>query len=117
MPGSHPHLPHRSSRIASPSAARSRVKQGLDVSLPLGHVDALDAAVVGDEAVDLALDVGGLGPDARAAGEQLDLLPVLLEDDVRAVVVRLEVDVDLVSLVDGVYCCLDVPEAGEGGQC
>ena len=108
---SHSHLLHRGGRIALAAARGSRVIQSLDVSLPLRHVDALDATVVGEEAVDLTLDIGRLGPHTGAAGKELDLLPVLLEDDVGAVVVRLEVDVDLVCLVDGVDCCLDVPEA------
>ena len=85
--------------------------QGVDVVLPLLEVGPLDAAVVGDEAVDLALDVGGLGPDAAAAVEEVDLLAELVEEAVGAVVVRLVVGVELVGLVDRVDGLLDVPEA------
>lgn len=108
---SHPQLLHRGRRVPSAAPRGSRIVQGLDVILPLLDIDALDAAVVGEETIDLALDVGRLGPDAAAAGEELDLLPVLVEDDVGAVVVGVEVDVDLVGLVDGVDRRLDVPQA------
>lgn len=108
---SHPQLLHRGSRVPSAAPRGSRIVQSLDVILPLLNVDTLDAAVVGQEAIDLALDVGRLGPDAAAAGEELDLLPVLVENDVGAVVVGVEVDVDLVGLVDGVDGRLDVPQA------
>jgi hypothetical protein len=72
--------------------------------------------IICEKAVDLTLDVGGLGPDAAAAGVALDLLAELAEQDASAVVVGLEVCVELVGLVDLVDGLLDVPEAVEGAR-
>lgn len=101
---------HRRRRISEPTPARGRRVQALDIGLPLGHVDALDAAVVRKEAVDLPLDVRRLGPHASAAAVELYLLAELVEEDVGAVVVAGEVEVDLVGLVDGQDGRLDIPE-------
>jgi hypothetical protein len=72
----------------------------------------VEAAIVGDEAVDLAFYISGLGPDAAAAGVALNLLAEFAEQDVGAVVVGVEVIVDLVRLVDAEDGLLNLPETG-----
>ena len=97
------------------AAARSRsIVERLDVVSPLLLVGALDAAVVGYQAVDLALDVGRLGPHGAAAGVHLDLVLQLVEQHAGAVVVRGQVLADLVRLVDRVDGFLDVPQTVAG---
>jgi hypothetical protein len=112
------HLRHfcavSSLRLRYMATARSRsIIDALDVRLPLLNIGSDEAAVVGDETVDLALDIGGLSVDGTTAGILLSLLADVTHEDTRAVVVRLEVSIDLVGLVNGVNCLLDVPETGE----
>lgn len=76
----------------------------------MGHVRAEQAAIVGQQAVDLALDVGRLGPHGAAAREPVDLVQQLGEQDVRAVVPDRDRGVDLVGLVDGRDRLGHVPE-------
>lgn len=88
-----------------------RLVQGLDVIPPLLPVGALEAAIIGDQAVDLALDISRLSVDSATASVAFDLLPQLPEEGVSPVVVCVEVLVDLVGLVDLFNCLLDIPEA------
>ena len=88
-----------------------RIVQPLDVPLPLLRVRAQDAAVVRDEAVDLALDVGRLRPNTTRASEALDLVFELREEKVGSVIVGFVRLVNFVGLIDGVDGLLDIPEA------
>lgn len=94
---------------------RRSIIQRLDIRAPLVNIRPQHAAIVRDQAVDLALYVGGLRPDAAGAGVALCLVGELGEKQVRAVVVGFVGLIDFVGLVDGVDGLLDVPEAGRGG--
>lgn len=60
--------------------------------------------------IDLPLDIRSLRPDSAAASEHLDLFAELAQQQMRTVVVRIQVQVDLVGLVYSVDCLLDIPE-------
>jgi hypothetical protein len=99
------------SRHRAIASRRRRIVQRLDIRAPLVRVGSQHAAIVRQQAVDLALDIRGLGPDAAGASILFHLVAELGEQEVRAVVVGVVCLVDFVGLVDGVYCFLDVPEA------
>lgn len=99
-----------------PISSRSRsIIQRLNIRAPLVNIWPQHAAIIRDQAVDLAFDVGSLRPDAAGAGVALCLVGELGEKQVRAVVVGFVGLIDFVGLVDGVDGLLDIPEAGRGG--
>lgn len=105
---------HTSSLIRIRPPRRRRVIHGLDVRPPLLLVRPQYPPVVRQQPVDLALDVRGLRVHAGAAAVPLDLADQLGEDLVGAVVVRLEVGVDLVRLRDLVDGLPDLPQVRLG---
>lgn len=97
------------------TTTRSRsIIDALNIRLPLLNIRSDEAAVIGDETVYLALDIAGLSVDGTAASIALGLLTDITHEDTRAVVIGLEVSVDLVSLVNGVNSLLNVPETRNG---
>lgn len=100
--------------LATPRS--SSLIDAMNVRLPLLDIRSQDTTIVGQETVDLTLHVRGLRVHGAAAGEALGLLADVAHEDHGAVVVGLEVGVELVRLVDGVDGLLDVPEAGGRGQ-
>lgn len=104
-------LGHCGSRVSESSSGCCRVKETFDVSLPLWHIRPFNSPIVGQKPVYLSLDICRLGPDAATAGEELDLLRQFGEKQVGAVIIGLEILVDLVRLIDCVNRCLNVPQA------
>lgn len=86
--------------ILPPAARQSSIIQSLEVGIPLSQIRAQDTAIIRQHAIDFALDVRRLRPDAAGAREALDLVFHLAQDEVRPVVPDVEVRVDLVGLVD-----------------
>ena len=93
----------------------SRIIQRLDITLPLRHIRPQHPPIIRQQAIYLPLHVRSLRPHAAAARKQGRLLLELGEEQVRAVVPGRERGVDLIGLVDGVDCFLDVPETRERG--
>ena len=98
------------SRLGATSPTGGLV-QARNIALPLLHVGPQDATVVGIQPVDLAFNVRRLRPNAAAARIPLNLLAELPQQNGCAIVVRLEIIVELVSLIDGVDGCFHLPEA------
>lgn len=67
-------------------------------------------AIISEEAVDFAFDVSCLRPDTAAARKFLDLAQKFVEQDVAAVIPRVQILVNFIGLVDCVDGLLDVPE-------
>jgi hypothetical protein len=86
------------------------VVKSLDIAFPLLFIHAVDAPVICNHAVDLALDVSGLGPDSCGACVVLDLAAELFQKEVGALVPDVEVGVEFVGRVNAVYRFLDFPE-------
>lgn len=93
---------------SSPSSCR-RI-QALDVLLPLIHVWPEKTSVVRQQAVHFAFDIGRLRPDAAATSIFFHLIAELVEQETGPIVVRSEIGVDFICLVDGVDRFLDIPE-------
>lgn len=93
---------------SSPSSCR-RI-QTLDVLLPLVRVWSEKTSVVRQQAVDFAFDIGRLCPDAAATSISLYLVAELAEQEAGPIIVGVEIGVDLICLVDGVDCLLDIPK-------
>ena len=96
-------------RIAGTATARGGIIQCLDILLPQIDVRAPYSAIICHQPVDLSFHIRCLGPHAPAAGVQLHLLAELSEELVGAVVVGLEVRVQLICLVNGIDGLLDLP--------
>lgn len=96
-------------RIAAPRGGS--IVKGLDIRLPLLLVHSRHASIVGDQTIDLALDIGGLGPHTSTTRKQPDLFLQLAEQKVATIVPRLDGCIDLIGLVDSVDGGLAVPEA------
>lgn len=108
---SHILRPDRLRRIAtSATAARCGGVQSLDMIPPLGLVRPLDAAVVGEKAVDLALHIRRLSPNSTTASVHANLILQFIEQDAGAVIVRGQVSADFIRLVDCIDGCLHIPE-------
>lgn len=92
----------------SPSSRR-RI-QALDVLFPLVRIWPQKTSVVRQQAVHFAFDIGRLCPDAAATSIFFHLVAELGEQEAGPIVVRSEVGVDLICLVDGVDRLLDIPK-------
>lgn len=92
----------------SPSSRR-RI-QALDVLLPLARIWPEKTSVVRQQAIDFAFDIGRLSPDAAATSIFFHLVAELGEQETGPIVVRSEIGVDFICLVDGVDCFLDIPK-------
>ncbi len=107
-----PHLPTlRVRRQTSPLS--SGLVDSPDVLAPRLNVRSQDAAVVCQQAVHLALHVRGLRVDGTATGPALSLLPNVAHEGHGTVVVRIEVLVDFVGVIDLGDGTRNVPETGE----
>lgn len=111
-----PRFGHRGRRVPKTTSGCCSIVQSLNIRLPLRNIDSLDPAVVREQAVDLTLDIGCLGPNATAAREKLNLLSELFEENAGAVVEGVKVQIDLVGTVDSVDRLFDIPEAEKNSQ-
>jgi hypothetical protein len=101
------HLESGNSRIAASSGS---VIESLNITLPLALINTLQAAIIGHQAVDFTLDVGGLSPHTTTASEALDLVFEFAKKNVAAIVPGIDGLIDFVCLVDSVDSFLNVPE-------
>jgi hypothetical protein len=102
------------SRHRAVAPRRRSIVQCLDICAPLIRIRPQHAAVVRQQAVDFALNICSLRPDAAGASVLLDLVAEFGQQEVGAVVVGVVCLVDFVGLVYCVDCLLDVPEAMAG---
>ena len=94
-------------RVAAPCGGG--IVQSLNVRLPLLLVYPRDTSVIGDQAIDFALNICSLSPHTSTAREQSDLILQLAEKDVTTVVPRLDGGINLVGLIDGIDSRLVIP--------
>lgn len=101
------HLKSRSGRIAASSGG---IVESLDITLPLVLINTLQAAIIGYQAIDFTLDIGGLSPHTTTASEALDLVFEFSKKHMAAIVPGIDGLIYFVCLVDSVDGFLNVPE-------
>lgn len=76
------------------------IEQSSDLVLPRLLVGTVISTIVGEETIDLSLNIGSLGVDATVAAEHFGLLTELFNNTQCTVVPDIDGQVDLVRLVD-----------------
>lgn len=88
----------------------SSVIKRLNIGLPLRLIWSQHSPIIRQEPIDLSFDISCLSPNSATTGEEFSLVSKFSEEGMAAIIPNVECLVNLVGLVDGIDCFLDIPE-------